>query len=101
MRKINLCAAAVAVTLWLAASGLLFIEPFVLKQAAEAADHTNLEEGLPVEVEDAYPTAFMNRELQGFVRYERADEAKTSLPFSPALNTGSPGTGRRHSLLRS
>ena len=41
---------------------------------ALASDHTNLEENLPTELQDAYPTAFRNVELQGVVRY--LDEGK-------------------------
>lgn len=39
----------------------------------KAADHLNLEEGLPLEVEDAYPVPYKGRELQGVFRYERND----------------------------
>jgi hypothetical protein len=35
--------------------------------SAQAADHTNLEEGLPTQVTDAYATAYLNRE-NGFAR---------------------------------
>lgn len=52
------------------------------------ADHTNLEEGLPVEVEDAYPTPYLNREVQGFLRYERTDEGKSFGAFQPRLEYG-------------
>lgn len=34
-----------------------------------ASDHTNLEENLPTELEDAYPIKFRSREFQGVVRY--------------------------------
>ena len=40
-------------------------------KAAQGADHPNLEEGLPVEVEDAYPIPYKGRELQGVFRYDR------------------------------
>ena len=38
-----------------------------------AADHTNLEEGLPTRVEDAYPIAYRAFEFQGLARYENLD----------------------------
>lgn len=41
-----------------------------LGPASRAADHDNLEEGLPTQVEDAYPIPFGNHELQGFARYQ-------------------------------
>lgn len=41
---------------------------------AAASDHVNLEEGLPTEMEDAYPIKFRGREFQGMVRY--IDEGK-------------------------
>lgn len=53
----------IAGLLLLAASGAAFAQ----------TDHRNLEEGLPVEVEDAYPTAYLNRELQLVTRYDRKD----------------------------
>ncbi|QWV92964.1 transporter [Geomonas oryzisoli] len=37
--------------------------------AAYASDHTNLDENLPTELQDAYATPFRNREVQGVVRY--------------------------------
>lgn len=36
-----------------------------------AADHSNLETGLPLVIEDAYPTKANNLEVQGILRYER------------------------------
>ena len=51
-------------------------------------DHTNLEEGLPVRVEDAYPTAFRNRELQLRVGWERTDEGQDRGTLEPRLEFG-------------
>ena len=39
----------------------------------QAADHFNLEEGLPTAIEDAYPIAFRGREVQLGMRYDRTD----------------------------
>lgn len=53
-----------------------------------AADHFNLEEGLPVEVEDAYPIAYRGREIQGLARYERTDEGEDRVVLDPRLEFG-------------
>ena len=37
---------------------------------ALAADHTNLEEGLPVKVEDAFPIEYGKSEVQGVFVYD-------------------------------
>lgn len=55
---------------------------------AHAADHTNLEEGLPTEVEDAYPIAYKGRELQVQARYERTAAGKNRLVLDPRLEYG-------------
>jgi len=57
-------------------------------QTAQAADHFNLEEGLPVEVEDAYPIPYHGRELQGIFRYDRADDGKNIFLIEPRLEYG-------------
>ena len=54
----------------------------------QAADHMNLEEGLPVEVEDAYPTAYRNREWQLQGRFERTDDGKNRFVVDPRLEYG-------------
>ncbi len=56
--------------------------------AARAADHTNLEEGLPTEVEDAYPIAYRGRELQFQGRYERTADGKNQYVLDPRLEVG-------------
>jgi hypothetical protein len=53
-----------------------------------AADHLNLEEGLPVQIEDAYPIGFMGREIQGLARYEHADDGTDTVTFRPVLEWG-------------
>lgn len=53
-----------------------------------AADHQNLEENLPVEVEDAYPIAYRGRELQFFTRYERLRGGGDRVVFAPRLEVG-------------
>lgn len=46
----------------------------VFINSAEAADHNNLEEGLPITIEDAFPIAYRGREVQGLVRYDNLDD---------------------------
>lgn len=55
---------------------------------SHAADHYNLEEGLPVEVEDAIPTAFRNREVQGLVRWDHTKEGEEHLRLEPRFEFG-------------
>ena len=50
-------------------------------------DHRNLEEGLPITVEDAYPTAYLNREFQFVTRYDRIN-GKDLFRLNPRLEYG-------------
>lgn len=72
-------------------STLAFSAGFLLLsagQAARAGDHTNLEEGLPTDVEDAYPTGYGNRELQLQGRFERTADGKNRFIVDPRLELG-------------
>ena len=60
----------------------------VLASAAHAGDHPNLEPGLPLEVEDAYPTGYLNREFQLSGRYERTADGKNQYVVDPRLEYG-------------
>jgi len=51
-------------------------------------DHFNLEEGLPTRVEDAYPTAFRNREFQVGPQYDRSNGGKDRFLLNPRLEIG-------------
>jgi hypothetical protein len=53
-----------------------------------AADHYNLEEGLPVQVEDALPTAYRNREVQGLIRWDHTKEGEERLRLEPRFEIG-------------
>jgi hypothetical protein len=53
-----------------------------------AADHTNLEEGLPTQIEDAYATAYMNREIQLAGRFERTNDGKDRFRLEPIFEYG-------------
>ena len=59
----------------------------VWMETAEAADHLNLEEGLPTEVEDAYPLPHKGREFQGILRYER-DGDQDQILLEPRIEYG-------------
>jgi hypothetical protein len=58
------------------------------------ADHLNLEEGLPVRVEDAYPIGFLGREIQGMVRYEHEEDGSDTMTFRPVLEIGAWKNGQ-------
>jgi hypothetical protein len=60
----------------------------VLVPAGRAADHLNLEEGLPVQIEDAYAIGFMGREFQSLARYEHAEDGSDTITFRPILEVG-------------
>lgn len=55
---------------------------------ANAGDHSNLEDGLPIEVEDAYAIAFRGREVQGLARYERTDSGDNRFQLEPRVEVG-------------
>ncbi len=52
------------------------------------ADHFNLEENLPTRLEDAFPIAFMGREMQGFARYESTSDSEDRVTLQPRLEFG-------------
>ncbi len=60
----------------------------MLASTAHAGDHPNLEPGLPLEVEDAYPTGYLNREFQLSGRYERTADGKNQYVVDPRLEYG-------------
>lgn len=55
---------------------------------ARAADHYNLEEGIPTQLEDSLPTAYRNREIQGLFRWEHTKEGKDIFLLEPRLEYG-------------
>jgi hypothetical protein len=55
---------------------------------AYASDHSNLEEGLPVEVEDAYAIGRGGREIQTLTRYEHTADDKDRVVLEPRLEVG-------------
>jgi hypothetical protein len=56
--------------------------------SVRAADHYNLEENLPTQLVDAIPTAYRNREVQGYFRWEHTNEGKDLFEFVPRLEYG-------------
>lgn len=68
-----------------AMASLSLIAPVALRAQT---DHFNLEEGLPTRLEDAYATAYRNRELQLAPRYDRQAEGRDLVFVDPALEVG-------------
>lgn len=60
----------------------------MLGSTVRGADHLNLEEGLPTELEDAYPIAFRGREFQTQVQFERTDGGKDRFVIDPRFEFG-------------
>ncbi len=55
-----------------------------------AADHSNLEEGLPIETADAKPLGYLGREFQSIFRYEESDDGVDSFVIETRLEIGFP-----------
>lgn len=55
---------------------------------SRAADHSNLEEGLPTHVEDAYAVEYRAIELQGIASYERTADDEDRLTLTPRVEWG-------------
>lgn len=53
-----------------------------------AHDHLNLEHGVPLEIEDAYVTPYMNREFHTYMTYDRLPENKDKFLLVPRLELG-------------
>ncbi len=56
--------------------------------SASAADHYNLESGLPVEVTDTIPISYRNTEIQGYFRWEHTGEGQEEFHLVPRLEYG-------------
>lgn len=59
-----------------------------------AADHTNLEEGLPVEVTDAYSLEYLGRELQTRLQYRYTPDGAHEAYVEPRFEFGIPYNGQ-------
>jgi hypothetical protein len=53
-----------------------------------AADHYNLEDGLPTELADSIPISYRNTEGQGFARWEHTGEGEEKFLLVPRLEYG-------------
>lgn len=56
--------------------------------SAVASDHLNLEEGLPTQLEDAYPIAYRGREIQAHLSYEHESDGKDRFTLQPQFEFG-------------
>ncbi len=68
--------------------GALFLAVTLIPTTALAADHTNLEEGLPVEAADAYVVGHYSREVQALTRYEYSRERTSKVTLDPRFEWG-------------
>lgn len=68
----------------------LFIFSFFIHMStiSKAADHMNLEEGLPVELEDTYPTPYKNIEYQQQVRFDLTSTNKSDFRLDQRIEYG-------------
>ncbi|RJQ77890.1 MAG: hypothetical protein C4519_12705 [Desulfobacteraceae bacterium] len=69
-------------------AGLLMYHTLIGVSPVQAADHYNLERGLPVQVEDTIPTPYRNREIQGLLQWERKDDGDDRFTAEPRLEYG-------------
>jgi hypothetical protein len=58
------------------------------------ADHANLDEGLPVEVQDAYPLEYLGREVQARLQYRRTAAGEHEVRLEPRFELGLPYNGQ-------
>ena len=71
-----------------AALAVLCVAGIIIPNAARAqTDHRNLEQGLPITIEDAYPTPYLNREFQLVTRYDRVNGRDLTL-LNPRFEYG-------------
>ena len=85
VKKKHTCLSAIAISILLSSAAL---DSLFGRDVARAADHLNLEEGLPVEVEDAYPIPYKGIEFQAGVRYERTGDGEDTFLVEPRLEWG-------------
>lgn len=67
---------------------LLLAAVLTLPAAVRAHDHPQIDDNIPLRVEDAYATPYRNRELQGVFRYERTDKGEDRFLLEPILEAG-------------
>lgn len=59
-------------------------------QVARGADHSNLEDGQPTTLADAYAAPYLERQVHGIFRYRRTEEKQDELQFEPRFEFGFP-----------
>lgn len=67
---------------------ILISSAFFFPNFSSAADHVNLEEGLPVEIADTIPIHYRNTELQGLARWTHTREGEEKFSLEPRLEYG-------------
>lgn len=67
---------------------LLFFSILSISSSQAQSDQINLEDDLGARIEDAYATAFRNREIQTSVRYRRTADKENELQIAPAFEYG-------------
>jgi len=71
---------------------LIFVAVLVLllfpEAAGAASEISDLEEGLPLEIADAYPIPYRGREFQMMTRYERSERDHDGLVLEPRVELG-------------
>jgi hypothetical protein len=74
-------------------AGLLKIPALLiicLLKSSGYPDHMNLDEGLPVRLEDAYPLAYRDREIQVYFQYVEQEEQRYRINLTPVIEAGFP-----------
>ena len=69
-------------------AALAFLLFGLAPRARAQSDHINLEGGFGTRLEDAYPTAYGNRELQLPVTYQRSADGQNVVQYGPTLELG-------------
>lgn len=80
MRQLRLAKALIPLT--------ALMQLVLLPAVVSAADHTNLEENIPTQLEDAYPLPYLNREVQGLFRYEQTRDLEDRFRLEPRVEYG-------------
>lgn len=67
---------------------LLFLTALAIGNCYAQSDQINLEDGFGTQMEDAYPTAYRNREAQLLTRYTRTGDDKNKVLLNPNIEFG-------------
>lgn len=72
----------------LEALALLLAAMLLTPGQVRAHDHPQVDDDIPVRMEDAYATPYRNREFQGVFRYERTDKGEDQFLLEPIVEVG-------------